>query len=113
MSKNFYEFSQKKVYERPSQNKNTYSQKHHTSSENLKQKNTNFSNINPEMAEAVNKYSKMSQNELMQNLLQEVNKQKQNGTFDAGRLEGAVDGLSGILSGEQMRNIKEIIKSLK
>ena len=111
MSRNFYDFSKNRVYERPNNNKNTYSQKHNFNAENTK--SGDFSNINPEMAEAVNKYSKMSQSELMQNLLQEVSKQKQNGTFDASRLENAVDGLSGMLSGEQMRNIKEIIKSLK
>lgn len=116
MSKSFYDFSKQKTYTRPNNSgAKCYTEKQFHSGENLRKTTAKFDGqgVSPDMAEAVNKYSQMSQPELMQNLLFEVQKQKQNGTFDPNRLESAVDSLSAVLTNEQMRNIKEIIKSLK
>ena len=116
MSKSFYDFSKQKTYTRQNnKGANSYAEKQFHGGENLKNTAAKFDGqgVSPDMAEAVNKYSQMSQPELMQNLLFEVQKQKQNGTFDPNRLESAVDSLSAVLTNEQMRNIKEIIRSLK
>ena len=58
-------------------------------------------------------FESMPREDLLKTLHEEVAKQKQNGTFDPNRLESAVDSLSAVLTNEQMRNIKEIIRSLK
>lgn len=100
MSKSFYDFSKNhKVQQKPDQ---------------LAQKIRNISQESQQnLNDAVNFYGQMSQDDLMKNLVMEVNKQKQNGTFDAQKLENAVDSLGLFLTPQQKKNIKEIINQLK
>ena len=116
MSKSFYDFSKQKTYTRPNNSgAKCYTEKQVHSGKNLKKTAEKFGGqgVSPDMAEAVNKYSQMSQPELMQNLLFEVQTQKQNGTFDATRLERMVNNLNGLLTEEQKKNIKELINQIK
>ena len=105
MSKSFYDFSKEKRYSNQANEQNFGQGFKNQTSKNQ----STYDNI----SDAVNKYSQMSQDELMQNLLFEVQKQKQNGTFDVNRLENAVDSLGAYLTPQQKKNIKEILNSLK
>lgn len=59
------------------------------------------------------KYKDKSQSELFESLMQQVNLQKANGTFDYGALEQMVNSLQGSLPKENFENIKRILERLK
>lgn len=94
MTKSFFEFGDTPLKETKEEKKETTSQKLNTD-------------------ELLNKYSKMDKNSLKAELFSEVEKQKANGTFDAQKLENAVDGFSAFLTKEQIANIKNTINKLK
>lgn len=54
-----------------------------------------------------------SYDELMTELIEEVSKQKQNGSFDYESLESSVEAMKPFLSAEQQANIKELLKKIK
>ena len=116
MSKRFYDFSKQKTYTRQNnKGANSYAEKQFYSGENLRKTTAKFDGqgVSPDMAEAVNKYSQMSQPELMQNLLFEVQKQKQNGTFDIQKLENTLSSLDAFLTPQQKKNIKELLNQIQ
>ncbi len=54
-----------------------------------------------------------SYDELMTELIEEVSKQKQNGSFDFESLACSVEAMKPFLSAEQQANIKELLKKIK
>ena len=66
-----------------------------------------------ELEGTINKYKDMSQSELLSNLFSEVNKQKQQGTFDIEKIENAISGLSSYLTPEQQNNMREMLRKFK
>ena len=58
-------------------------------------------------------YKDMNNQELSNELMKEVDRQKLAGTFDYEKLEGIVDGLRGSLPEENYRNIKRILEGLR
>lgn len=66
-----------------------------------------------ELKEKYDKYKNMNKQELDAALLQEVARQKQNGSFDYNALEGMVESLRGSLPENDYNNIKRILESLK
>ena len=60
----------------------------------------------------VNKYANMSQAELKYNLMQEVARQKQNGTFDKQKLKFMLDSIKGLISPQVYEQISNAINNL-
>lgn len=63
--------------------------------------------------DTINRYKDMSQDDLMSNLLNEVSKQKQQGTFDVAKLENAISSFSSFLTPQQQKNMKELLNKIK
>lgn len=81
--------------------------------ESTEQKNEK-QEINPENIEEIyNKYKDKSQSEIMQELFGQVQKQKQNGTFDYEKIVSMVNMMSPYLNQEQKNNILTILSKLK
>ena len=59
------------------------------------------------------KYKDFSQDDLFSTLMNEVAKQKENGTFDYVALENMVNSLEGTMPKENFENIKRILNRLK
>ena len=59
-----------------------------------------------------NKYKDKSEGELMGELYNVVNKQKENGTFDLQSLQNSLQKISPLLSSEQNEKIKDILQKL-
>lgn len=66
-----------------------------------------------DLQQTYEKYKDKSQSELFESLMQQVNLQKANGTFDYGALEQMVNSLQGSLPKENFENIKRILERLK
>lgn len=66
-----------------------------------------------DLQQTYEKYKDKSQSELFESLMQQVNLQKANGTFDYGTLEQMVNSLQGSLPKENFENIKRILERLK
>ncbi len=66
-----------------------------------------------DLQQTYEKYKDKSQNELFESLMQQVNLQKANGTFDYAALEQMVNSLQGSLPKENFENIKRIMERLK
>jgi len=79
----------------------------------LKNQNMGKGSNTEKVEDTLNKYKNMSQGDLLSNLYSEVAKQKQQGTFDARRLENAISSLGGLLTPEQQKNMKEMLNKLK
>lgn len=111
MSRSLFEFGDKKIQPEPKAENQNFQQRTQQSA------NNQAGNSNPpnqkEMQDMMNKYSKMPRNDLMKNLFQEVQRQKQNGTFDIKKLEKTIDGLGSFLTPEQKKNIKELLNQVK
>ena len=60
-----------------------------------------------------NEYKNMSESQLSGELLKEVQRQKNNGTFDYEKLEKMVESLKDNLPEENYNNIKRILQSIK
>lgn len=55
----------------------------------------------------------MSQEELLQQFLSEVNKQKRDGTFDLEGLKATIESMKNILPEQSYSNIMKILESIK
>ena len=66
-----------------------------------------------EIQDKFNQYKDMSKEQLNNQLLSEVAKQKMQGTFDYENLERMVNSLQGSLSNQEFENIKRLLGSLK
>ena len=55
----------------------------------------------------------MSKEQLNNELLKEVKKQKENGSFDFNALSNMVENLRGILPASEYENIRRILENLK
>lgn len=66
-----------------------------------------------DLQQTYEKYKDKSQSELFESLMQQVNLQKANGTFDYAALEQMVNSLQGSLPKENFENIKRIMERLK
>lgn len=66
-----------------------------------------------DLQQTYEKYKDKSQSELFETLMQQVNAQKANGTFDYFALQEMVDSLQGSLPRENFENIKRILERLK
>ena len=79
--------------------------------EYIKKKNKDKKVLTPE--EAIEKYSKMDEVSLMQELFKTAEEGRKNGELDNGVLDGFLKKLSPILSKEQSERMKELIEDLK
>lgn len=60
-----------------------------------------------------NSLQNMSQEELLQQFLSEVNKQKRDGTFDFEGLKATIESMKNILPEQSYSNIMKILESIK
>ena len=60
-----------------------------------------------------NSLQNMSQEELLQQFLSEVNKQKQDATFDFEGLKATIESMKNILPEQSYSNIMKILESIK
>ena len=58
-------------------------------------------------------YKNMSQSQLNASLLDEVAKQKANGTFDYEALSNMVDSLRGVLPENDYKNVKRLLENIR
>lgn len=65
------------------------------------------------LQETYDKYKNYSQSELFKTLMEQVEKQKRDGTFDYSQLENMVNSLQGSLPKENYEQIKRILERLK
>ena len=99
------------------ENSNKNAEKINKNHENM-QKNSpkyqKFDNleINNDLKVKMDTYQNMTEKELQAELLKEVNKQKQNGTFSLQRIEEVKNKLSPMLTKEQMQKLENLIKML-
>lgn len=61
----------------------------------------------------VNEYSKLSENELMRELYNEIGKQKAGGNFDVEKLKSQFENIKPMLNSKQNDNLERILKNLK
>lgn len=81
--------------------------------ENIKNEENTKQSKQENLKDIINTYQQKSNSELREQLFQEVAKQKENGTFDAVKLERMLDGLGGLLTDEQKKNVKELLNQIK
>ena len=88
--------------------------KNHENMQKNNQDYQNFNNfeINNDLKVKMDTYQNMTEKELQAELLKEVNKQKQNGTFSLQRIEEVKNKLSPMLTKEQMQKLENLIKML-
>ena len=74
------------------------------------------SKIEPEKLNAaktvIDKYSSMSEGDLMKEIAKEVGKQKGTGKFDKKAVKNQIGAMSGILSKEQMDKMNDVLDSM-
>lgn len=63
--------------------------------------------------EAYEKYSDMSEENLMKELFEQTKKQKQAGTLNNESIDNVYNNLSPLLSEEQKKNLENLIKAIK
>ena len=66
-----------------------------------------------QVKETFDKYSKLSSNQLMSELLSEVNRQKRDGTFSFSELAQKIDSIRPMLSDQQIKNLDNLLKQIK
>lgn len=81
------------------------------SKEKLEKENKKISE--DDIKEAYDKYKDLSEDELLSTLFKEVDKQKQNGTFDLENLKSLVSSMSPMLTDEQLNNINNLLERLR
>ncbi len=81
------------------------------SKEKLEKENKKISE--DDIKEAYDKYKNLSEDELLSTLFKEVDKQKQNGTFDLENLKSLVSSMSPMLTDEQLNNINNLLERLR
>ncbi|MBR5012821.1 MAG: hypothetical protein IKY15_02665 [Clostridia bacterium] len=62
--------------------------------------------------EQIKHFQSMPRNDLLATFYQEVEKQKQNKTFDKEKLENTLSSLDAFLTPEQKKNIKELLNQI-
>lgn len=72
-------------------------------------KKTNFNNIE----DKIGKYSSLTENELMKELLNEANKSKQKGELNSNMLDSFYNGAKTFLNNEQQARLLELINLIK
>jgi hypothetical protein len=126
MNKSFYDYSKLKSNENKFKQNTQNFQNTHYQEENFEQKTnlnshqtsqnnqkSNESSQTKNIEDTINYYKDMSQDDLMANLLSEVAKQKQQGTFDVEKLEKAISSFSSFLTPEQQKNMRELLNKIK
>ena len=98
-------------------NSNKNAEKINKNHENMQKNNQDYQNfnnfeINNDLKVKMDTYQNMTEKELQSELLKEVNKQKQNGTFSLQRIEEVKNKLSPMLTKEQMQKLENLIKML-
>lgn len=78
--------------------------------EDIKGKSDSISN---DLEHKINEYSRLSENELLQKLFDNVEKQKQDGSFDFNQLASMFNTIRPYLSSSQQNNIEELLKKIK
>ena len=81
--------------------------------EYIKRKNQAKNNWSLTPEEAIAKYSKMDEAELMQELFKTAEQGRANGELDNGVLDGFLTKMRPMLSPEQAERMKELINQLK
>jgi len=121
MSKNLFEFANRKR-DPVAQNKEANQNKEKIGSnkeafgsrEKNFQKNVNESSPNEGFVkDKVNNYSKLSENELMQELFKEVSKQKSSGNFNSNELARQVEKIKPMLNKSQIENLENLLSKIK
>lgn len=90
----------------------------------MKRSLSDFSNVNlnenksqkmtqDDVIKEYDKIKNLSQDEAKSQLMNEVFKQKQNGTFNFQNLSAQVDGLKGYLPEKDYQNLKRMLESLR
>lgn len=72
----------------------------------------NYDKYEDEAKSILNKYKDMDNNTLMTELMSEVARQKQNGTFDRDKILKMLDSVSYLIPNNQIENIRKIIEQL-
>lgn len=81
--------------------------------ENVRDFDNKMGNVGErQLQDKYKQYKNMNNHQLNQELMNEVARQKMNGTFDYSQLEKMVDGLRGALPEENYNKIKGILKGL-
>lgn len=75
--------------------------------------NSETENQQEELMNKYNEYKNMSESQISGELFKEVQRQKNNGTFDYEKLEKMVESLKDNLPEENYNNIKRILQSIK
>jgi hypothetical protein len=66
-----------------------------------------------EVKRKIKNYSKLSERDLMQELYNEVGKQKASGNFDVNKLKSQFENVKPMLNESQKSNLERILKNLK
>lgn len=69
--------------------------------------------INESLEEKYNKYKDFSQEDINKEIFKEVEKQKQNGTFDYNQIDSIIESLKPSLTTEQYQNMRKIMDEIK
>ena len=80
---------------------------------NIKDNLDEQKNQKEELQNMYDKYKTYSNEDLMQELLNKTNEQKNKGEFDYEKLRSSIDSLSPFLTSEQQNTIKGIMEKLK
>lgn len=105
---NLSDFSNKSIDELRGKNK---------ALDDAKKKAENLKQNDPEklksVEDAYNHYSKLSQPELMQELLKQTNQQKADGTLDNSQIDNVYNSIAPMLNNEQKKNLDNLINIIK
>lgn len=75
--------------------------------------NNDTENQQEKLINKYNEYKDMSSSQLSSELFKEVQRQKNEGTFDYNKLENMIESLKENLTEENYNNIKRILESIK
>lgn len=103
MGKSLFEYANERQNEMVNEKKNTYTS----------QKQCEKTFDEKSVKEQVNKYSKLSQGELMSELFSKVSEQKKNGEFNFSELASRIEGIKPMLTSEQIRNLDNLLNQIK
>ena len=101
-----------KSYVDTSKNENFEKGKEDLTKSNNKKVESNFINED-EIKKKIDKYKNYSNQELLNELLKETNRQKKNGTLTDKKLDEIANGLIPYLDNEQKQRMNEILKLLR
>ena len=61
----------------------------------------------------VNEYSQMNERDMMKKLMQEVQKSKQNGSFNYNELSAKLDSVKSYLTNEQLSKLENLLEKIR